>query len=279
MMPSWVKSRTIVLGTAALLLLVVAVVAFVFAFKGGSNGGGARNPAGAGSSVVLTVDQALAAEEGQTIQVQGALLVTGGRTVLASALSESNPPQATGATLPLKGLNLTALVGLNTTAGQAGVGEATWSNYQLVLKGVITGGVLLVQSTPRVEEDTSVVGLRLRFSPVSEPISSGDQVWWAVDLTNTGQTPIQLVFSDGQQGDVILSQGDTDKYTWSEGKAFTQIVQTVTLEPGKSFPIVLSDTLKVPAGTYDVTARVTAMVGPAGSEAPLPDITSTLTVD
>jgi Intracellular proteinase inhibitor len=257
----------------------VAIVAFVFAFRGGSNGGGAGNPAGAGSSVVLTVDQALAAEEGQTIHVQGALLISGGRTLLASALSESNPPQASGASLPLKGLNPSALVGLNTTAGQAGVAEATWSNYQLVLQGVIRGGVLTVQSTPRVEEDTSVAGLRLRFSPVSEPISSGDQAWWAFDATNTGQADIQLIFSDGQQADVILSQGGTDKYTWSAGKAFTQVVQTVTLAPGKSLPIVLSDTLNVPAGTYDVTARVTAMLGPSGSEVPLPDITSTLTID
>ncbi len=86
------------------------------------------------------------------------------------------------------------------------------------------------------------------------------------------------MFSDGQRADVILSQGDVDAYTWSAGKGFTQAVETVTLEPGKSLSVVLNDTLNVPAGDYDVTARVTAKVGPSGSEAPLPDITSTLTV-
>ena len=277
-MPSWVKSRTMVLAAAASLLVVVAVVVIVLAFTGGPSGGGSGTPTGPGSSVVLTVEQALAAEEGQELNVRGAVLATGGQTILASALAESYPPQAGGATLPLQGLDLAALVGLTSTAGQPGVAEATWSDYWLTLKGVVKGGVLEVQGIPRVEEDISFQSIRLRFSPVSEPISSGDQVWWAFDVTNTGQAPVELVFSDGRRADAILSQGDVDAYTWSAGKSFTQAVETVPLEPGKSLAVVLNDTLGVPAGDYDVTARVTAMVGPAGSEAPLPDITSTLTV-
>lgn len=276
-MPSWVKNRTVVLAGAACLLVVVAVVVFVLAFTSAPSGG-SGTPTGPGSSVVLTVEQALSAEEGQGLNVQGAIFATGGQTMLVSAVAESYPPQAGGATLPLKGLDLAGLVGLTSTAGQAGVAEVTWSDYWLVLKGIIQGGVLEVQGIPRVEEDTSPGGIRLRFSPVSEPVSSGDQVWWAFDVTNTGQAPVQLVFSDGQRGDLILSQGDVDAYTWSVGKSFTQGVETVTLEQGKSLSVVLNDTLDVPAGDYDVSARVTAMVGLSGSEAPLPDITSTLTV-
>ncbi len=251
---------------------------FVFACTGGPSGGGSGTSTGSDSSVVLTVEQALAATEGQELNVQGSLVATGSQTVLASALAESYPPQAGGAILPVNGLDLTSLVGLTTSEGQAGITEATWSDYWLVLKGVVRGGVLQVKGTPRVEEDTSYEGLRLRYSPVSEPVSSGDPVWWAFDVTNTGQAPVELVFSDGQRADVILSQGDVDAYTWSTGKSFTQAVETVKLEPGESLSIVLNDTLDVPAGDYDVTARVTATVSPSGSEAPLPDITSTLTV-
>jgi len=272
------RRRTVVLAVAACLLVVAAVVVVVLVLTSGPSDGGSGTPTGPDSSAVLTVEQALAAEDGQELNVRGSLVATAGRTVLASALAESYPPQAGGATLPLEGLDLTALVGLSTTAGQPELAEATWTDYWLALKGVINGGILDVSGTPRVLEDTSVQGVRLRFSPVSEPIGSGDQVWWAFDVTNTAQAPVQLVFSDGQRGDVTLIQGDVGKYAWSDGKSFTQGVETVTLEQGKSLSVVLNDTLNVLAGDYVVTAWVTAMVGPSGSEVPLPGITSTLTV-
>jgi hypothetical protein len=276
-MPDWVKSRAVVLGTAAVIFLVVAVLIFVFALTSEPSGGGSGTQPGAGSGVVLTVDQALVAEEDQDLNVRGAVLASGGQTVLASTLAESYPPQAVGATLPLQGLDLASLVGLSTTAGQAGMADATWSDYELTLRGVIKAGVLHVKGTPRVVEDTSGT-VALRFSPVSEPVETGDQVWWAMDVTNTGTAPVDVKFSSGQKGDLILSQGDVTKYQWSDGKTFTQAEETVTLQPGKSLSIVLNDLLNVPAGQYDVFARVTGMVGPAGAEAPLPDIATTLTV-
>jgi hypothetical protein len=278
-LPDWLYSRTLVLGTAAGLLVVAAVVIFVFAFTPESTTGqGSEDPTGPGGTVVLSVEQALAAEQGQDVNVQGSVLATGENTVLASALAESMPPQAGGAILTVQGLDLETLVGLSTSAGQAGLAEVTWSDYPVVLGGVVNNGVLTVKRTPGVEEDTSVEGLRLRFSPVTEPITSGDQAWWAFDVTNTGQAPVRLVFLDGQRGDVILSQDGTDEYTWSEGKAFTQALEVVMLQPGKSLSIVLNDPLNVPAGTYALIARVTAMVGPEGQEVPLPDISSSLTV-
>lgn len=276
-MPGWVKSRTVVFGTGAVIILVVAVLIFVFAFMNGPSGGSSGTQAGSGSGVVLTVDQALVAEEGQDLNVQGAVLATGAQTVLASTLAESYPPQAAGATLPLQGLDLASLVGLSTTAGQLGVAEVTWSDYWLTLHGVIKAGVLQVKGTPRVVEGTSGT-VALRFSPVSEPVESGDQVWWAMDVTNTGTAPADVKFSSGQRGDVILSQGGATTYQWSDGKTFTQAEETVTLQAGKSLSIVLNDLLNVPAGEYDVVARVTAMVGQPGAEAPLPDIATTLTV-
>ena len=275
-MPDWVKRRTVVLLTAALLLVVAAVVIFVYAATSGP-GGGPSGPA-PGSNVVLTVEQALAAEKGQKLNVEGAILATGGQTVLASALAESEPPQAVGVTLPVKGLDLAALVGLSSTVGQAGMAEVTWSDYSVVLQGVIKSGALQVATVPAVIEDTSLENVKVRFSSVSEPINSGDQVWWVFDVTNTGPAPLDLVFPNGQRGDVILTQGDVDKYAWSDGKAFTQVVETVTLAPGKSLSIVLNDTLAVPPGSYDLAARVTAVIGPSDSGVPPPDILATLTV-
>ena len=147
----------------------------------------------------------------------------------------------------------------------------------MVLEGLIVSGTFEVRVTPHVEEATSG-DVKLRFSPVSAPVSSGSDVWWAMDVTNTGQTPMDLTFSDGQRGDVILDQGDADLYKWSANKAFTQQVQTITLEPGKPFAVVLNDTIAVPAATYNLTARVTGLVGPADKAAPLPDIVTSLVV-
>jgi hypothetical protein len=276
-LPSWVKSRTVVLLTAATLFVIVAAVVFTYALTGGSGGQGSGNPTGPDSTVVLTVDQALAAEEGQDIKISGYVVSTSGKIVFASALAESNPPQAAGSTIPISGLDLTTLVGVSSTAGQAGLADVTWTDYSMVLEGVIVSGTFEVRVAPHVEEATSG-DVRLRFSPVSSPVSSGSDVWWAMDVTDTGQTPVDLTFSDSQHGDVILDQGDAALYTWSANKGFTQQVQTVTLEPGKPFAVVLNDTLTVPAGTYNLTARVTGLVGPADKAAPLPDIVTSLTV-
>jgi hypothetical protein len=253
------------------------VVVFTLALKGGPDGQGPGTPTGPDSSVVLTVEQALAAEEGQDIKVTGHVVSTGGKAVFASALAESFPPQAGGATIPLSGLDLNSLVGLSSTAGQAGLAEVTWSDYPVILEGAVVSGTFQVRVTPAAEEATSG-DLKLRFGQVNDPVSSGGQVWWAMDVTNTGQAPVDLNFSDSQRGDVVLDQGDAYLYTWSANKGFTQAIETVTLQPGKSFSVVLNDTLSVPAGTYNLTARVTAMAGPADTAAPLPDIVSSLVV-
>jgi len=155
--------------------------------------------------------------------------------------------------------------------------EVTWSDYWVTLTGVIKDGVLTVQATPRVIQTTSV-DLVIRFSPVSEPITSGDTVWWAFDVTNAGKTPVGLTFSSGQRGDVTLSQGEVAKYRWSDGKAFTEAIETVTIQPGMSMPVVLNDVLALPPGDYDVTAVVTASVGESGAATALPEIQTTLTI-
>jgi hypothetical protein len=274
-LPSWIKSRTVVLLAAATLLVIFAVVAFTLAFTGEGREPG--TPTGPDSSVVLTVEQALAAEEDQDIKVRGHLVSSGGTMVLASALLESLPPQAGGSTIPLSGLKLTDIVGLSTTSGQTGVADVTWSDFPLVLEGVVVAGVLEVRVVPDVDQ-TSLGDVKVRFSPVTEPISSGDDVWWAMDVTNNGRSSVDLTFSDGRLGDLTLDQGDSELYKWSAGKVFDQAIRTVTLGPGRSFPVVLNDTLTVPAGTYDVTAWVTAMVGPEDTAAALPTITTTLVI-
>jgi hypothetical protein len=277
-----VKSRTTAI-LVVVTVLVFAAAALSACGSSGDNPSASTSPNSTGTTVgtktnvVLTVEQALAAEPGQTINVQGFVVATAEQTVLCSALAESYPPQAGGASLTVEGLDLGTLVGLSTTAGQEGMAEVTWSDYWVTLTGVIKDGVLTVQATPRVIQTTSV-DLAIRFSPVSEPITSGDTVWWAFDVTNAGKTPVDLTFSSGQRGDVTLSQGEVEKYRWSDGKAFTEAIETVTIQPGMSMPVVLNDVLALPPGDYDVTAVVTASVGESGAATALPEIQTTLTI-
>ncbi len=269
------EGRSVVLLAGAIAL--VAAVVFGFGLSGCGSEAGSEPPSGPDSLVVLTVEQALQAEPGQDLKVEGYVVSVGGEIVLSSALAESMPPQAAGAVVPLADLDLTRIVGLSITVGRPEMAEATWSDFPVVLTGAVANGVFAVQEVPSVEEAV-LDGIRVRFSPVSEPISSGDDVWWAMDVGNTGRSAVDLTFSSGQRGDVTLVLGGEELYAWSEGKAFDQALQTVALEPGTTFPVVLNDTLDVPPATYELKAWVTAVVGSGDTAAPLPSITYTLTV-
>lgn len=256
-----------------------------------STGGGPGTTYGGSSGTtepaVLTIEQALAAKPGRVIRVQGAIVATGTgadtKVVFASVLLESYPPQAGGATLPVKGLDLESLVGLSSTVDQPELSQVTWSDYWLTLEGTMVDGVLNVQKGPRVVEATGS-GMRVRFSPVSEAIVADQNVWWAFDVKNLEAMPLELIFSSGQRGEVVLAQSGVEKYRWSADKAFTEAIETVALEPAKAYPFVLNDTARVVPGEYELTATVAASVGPAGgfgrpgSGIPLPEIKTTITV-
>ncbi len=275
--------RRLVNGAAIALTLSLALAATLSGCGSGQGPGATATDANVG---VITIEQALLAERGSTISVRGALVSPGSGDVaqmlLASVLSESYPPQAGGATLALKGLDLEDLVGLSSTSEQPALAQVTWSDYSMVLGGVIKDGVLEVRKIPRVVSATAV-GATVRFSPVSEPISSGDTVWWAFDVKNPGSTLLQLKFSSGQHVEVVLSQAGAEKYRWSEGKAFSQAVEDIIIQPGQTWSAAVNDTLTVPAGEYDLTATITSGVsGASTGDSPgnaLPQLTTTIRVN
>ena len=246
-------------------------------------GCGTAEPPGDDGQAVLTIEQALATKPDNMLKVRGAVVATGSDVVLASALLESYPPQAGGPILPLKGLDLDSLVGLSSTAAQPDLAQVMWSEYWLTLEGTIEDGVLQVERVPRVVEE-SFEGMRIRFSPVSEPVVAGGAVWWAFDVKNVGSAPMDLIFTSGQRGEVILAQDGVDKYRWSAGKFFTEAIETVALEPGKALSVAINDVPDVAPGDYELRASVTASVGPSGtggSGGPgqaLPELTTSIRV-
>ena len=272
------KRRTIRVATVLSLLAVVSAGLFACgsAVPGDGTTTTSTGPDDTGAAV-LTIEQALAAEPGHLIKVTGAVVATGTEVSLASVLLESYPPQAGGAILPVKGVALSSLVGLSSTADRPDLAQVTWSDYWVVLEGVLNDGVLEVQTTPRVVETVSAQA-KVRFSPAPQPPAAGDPVWWAFDVTNLSQRPLDLTFSSGQRGEVALSQDGVERYRWSAGKAFTQAIETVTLQPGKALSVVLNDTLQVEPGDYELTARVTTAVGPEGATTALPALTTPVRV-
>lgn len=247
--------------------------------------GGTTTSTTSGELPVLSIEQALSAEAGSTIRVRGALLVTGvgseTEMVLVSALAESYPPQAGGPTLVLEGFELDELVGLNSTEDRADAAGVTWSDYWFVVEGTIADGALQVKTLPEVVS-AEVDGIVVRFSAVGDPYASGETAWWALDIKNAGDVAIRLVFSSGQQGDVVLYQDGAEKYRWSDGKAFTQAIEEVTIQPGAKWSAVLNDVLPVEPGDYALTASVSAALadGPdaEGAGRSLPELSTSITV-
>jgi hypothetical protein len=236
---------------------------------------GCANPTS--PEVALSVEQALTAEDGRLIRAQGQVVATEADVVLASALLESYPPQAGGAILAVKGLDLAALVGLSSTVRQPGVALVTWSDFEVVLEGVVKNGTLEVESVPRVIEAGNAE-MKVRFSAPVEPLVSGEMVWWVFDVTNLTGGELELTFPDGQTGEVVLAQSGEEKYRWSEGKAFIEAIRVDTIEPGGTVSYWLNDLLQIAPGVYDLKAMVTASAGPEGTTSELPQVATTVKV-
>ncbi len=252
----------------ALILLLAGVIA-------------AANVVGCGSdetgSAVLSIDAVLAAETGQRVAVQGHLVAGNDGMVLASALLESYPPQAGGSVLSLEGLDLAQLVGLSSTVERPELSQVTWSDYPVVLEGVMEGGTLMVERTPAVTEGR-LEAVKVRFSAVREGPTAGDPVWWVFDLINLSTQPLTVTFASGLMADAVLTRSGVEAYRWSRGKVFTQATFSQTIGPGRSFSIVLNDVLHVPPGQYELAAKVTATIGPESACVALPEVATSFTV-
>lgn len=85
----------------------------------------------------LSVEEALAVDDGTTVVVTGALFVEDDTIRLCSALAESFPPQCGGASLEVEGLDLSDL----ELEEEQGI---RWSDQPIEIEGVMSGEVLSV---------------------------------------------------------------------------------------------------------------------------------------
>lgn len=67
-----------------------------------------------------------------------------------------------------------------------------------------------------------------------EPTVKQDRVRFEVTITNNGSESVDLRFRSGLEVDVAVMAGDTEVWRWSDGRFFTQALQTLKLAPGES---------------------------------------------
>lgn len=217
-------------------------------------------PSGIGGSwtAPLSIVGASATPVGTDVVVAGTLFDVGGGPMLCEAVLESFPPQCGGNRLALSGVSTADFVGLSSTELQPELAQVVWSDYRAVVRGVVTEGGIAVTELPPVVQRAEA-GLLLRFSGVPPtPVADG-QVWWLFDVHNDSNDFVDVAMSSGLRADVTLVElaGDQGRnaYQWSDGKVFTQALETVTLPPGARFGIVLSDVLGVDPGEYEALGR------------------------
>ncbi|MFC7045434.1 BsuPI-related putative proteinase inhibitor [Halobacteriaceae archaeon GCM10025711] len=61
-----------------------------------------------------------------------------------------------------------------------------------------------------------------------------DAVTFAFTISNAGDDSVELSFPDGCKADFVVESEGAERWRWSEGRMFTQMLETQTLAPGES---------------------------------------------
>ena len=103
-----------------------------------------------------------------------------------------------------------------------------------------------------------------------KPLRTGRPVTWTLELANRGKGPVDLRFSSGKEGDVVLLRGNTEVYRWSANRLFSQALREENLAAGGHRTFRLEErSLGVPAGDYDLVAEVAATPSPGAVRRPV----------
>lgn len=103
----------------------------------------------------------------------------------------------------------------------------------------------------------------LSLAVETTPLVSGEPATWDLAVTNEGEASVVLTFRDGQDGDVVLRDGEEISYRWSAGRIFTLAIREVTMAPGETLELTLGDeALDVAAGTYEMEVSVVSTPAP-----------------
>src|SRR5207249_9987617 len=113
-------------------------------------------------------------------------------------------------------------------------------------------------------------------------LDDGRVVEVALTAVHTGGAPVGVTFTSGQRVDLVIRRPRGDAvWRWSHDKAFIQVIQPLTLQPGQSlsFKIPWDQTdyqgLRVDPGPYEAVAVFLGATGGA-REIRLPPLAFTI---
>jgi hypothetical protein len=110
------------------------------------------------------------------------------------------------------------------------------------------------------------VRLSLAFA---DPLQAGTEARWELRLANDGPEPVVLGFRTSQLGDVALEQDGVERWRWSDGRLFLQVLGERELAPGERWSFSLEGDLDVEPGAYDAVASVSADPAPPPARRPV----------
>lgn len=106
----------------------------------------------------------------------------------------------------------------------------------------------------------------VELTAAPDPPVAGEGVSWSFAITNTSEDPLTLTFPSGQRADVVLTDDGGEVYRWSEGRAFSQALEELTIDVDETVTFELDGTIDVGPGTYELVAALTADPAPAPIE-------------
>src|SRR3989442_8561909 len=126
---------------------------------------------------------------------------------------------------------------------------------------VVLGAMALVAAASPLSVERLESGLRVAASLPRPTYDAGQVVEVSLTARNPGGAPVSVTFTSGQRFDLVIRRPRGDAvWRWSHDKAFIQVIQTLTLQPGQSlsFKIPWDQTdyqgLRVDPGPYEAVA-------------------------
>lgn len=134
------------------------------------------------------------------------------------------------------------------------------------LPGIQNPGDKGARTTIGTAKAEKIIGdLKISLSVPSSQVKLGEVMRFNISIENLGAQPHELTFNSGQKFDIRVEDISGSKvWQWSDGRMFTQLIETIVIEPGKSisfdaeWPLVNSAGDPVNPGEYNIFARITA---------------------
>jgi len=135
------------------------------------------------------------------------------------------------------------------------VSSKSFYSYVFICLSACTGDGQLLGVIRPVNSEPPIISL----SADKQTYALGDTIELTLDLRNDSDDPLVLDFVTGQRYDfaILTTQEDT-VWSWSRGKAFTQVLGQETVQPDQG--LVYSERIgpELPPGTFQIHGRIVA---------------------